>query len=41
MKAMPASNLRNTWSVKIVNYLIWAIRTCKIPLGSLVTHIGV
>jgi len=25
--AMPTSNLRNTWSVKVVNYLIWVIRT--------------
>jgi len=38
MKAMPTSTLRNTWSVKVVSYLIWLLRTCKIQLA---THIGV
>jgi len=41
MKAMPMSNLRNTWRVKAVNRLIWVVRTSKIPIGSLTTYIGV
>jgi len=41
MKAVPTSNFRNTWSVKVVNHLILVIRTCKTPLGSLVTNLVV
>jgi len=40
MKAMPMRDLRNTRSVRVVNYLLWVVNTCKIPLVSLVTHRG-
>jgi len=41
MKAMVTSNLWSTWSVKVVNHLIWMIRIYKMPLGSLAAHIRV
>ena len=41
MKGMQTNNLRITWSVEIMDYLIRVIRSCKIPLGSLATDIGV
>jgi len=41
MKAMPMSDLRNTRSVKVVKHFIWIVCICKIPLGSLATHLGI
>jgi len=38
MKAMPTSNLRYAWSVKVVNHYIRLAHTCKVPLASLATR---